>query len=74
MLYHDDYSGKKKIIYPSLPKDRDREIVTELFCGIYLGGNETISTDILFNMGDIRIYCQINEAEFEGLLYTILSE
>ena len=40
---------------------------------IYLG-RKNIITDELFIMENINIYCQMEAAEFEGLLYTILSE
>ena len=43
-----------------------------MFGGIYLG--KKFATDVFFIMVNIRLYCQINAGEFEGLLYTILSE
>ena len=33
-----------------------------------------IATDVFFIMDNIRIDCQMDSGEFEGLLYTILSE
>ena len=41
---------------------------------IYFWGKKTIATGVLFIIANIRIDCQIYTAEFEGLLYTILSE
>ena len=41
---------------------------------IYLGGKETISTDIFFILANIRINCHMDASEFEGLLYNMLSE
>ena len=41
---------------------------------IYLGGKKTIATDVIFIITNIRIECQMNAAEAEGLLYNILSE
>ena len=52
-------------------------IVKELqkcFGEIYLGGKKNITTDVLFIMENIRIDFHMDAAEFEGLLYTILSE
>ena len=52
-------------------------IVKELqksFVVIYLGGKKTIATDVFFIIANIRIDFQMDAAEFEGLLYTILSE
>ena len=51
-------------------------IVKELhncFGEMYLGKN-TITTDGLFIITNIRIYCHMDVAKFEGLLYTILSK
>ena len=51
-------------------------IVKELqkcFGEIY-SGKKTIPTDVLFIMANIRIKFQMDAGEFEGLLYTILSE
>ena len=45
-------------------------IVKELqkrFGRIYLGGGETINTDGFFIISNIRIDCQMDAAEFEGL-------
>ena len=44
------------------------------FGGIYLGEKKTSSTDIFFVLANIRINCQMDASEFEGLLYNILSE
>ena len=41
---------------------------------IYLGGKKTISTDILFILANITTNCQIDASEFEGMIYTMLSE
>ena len=41
---------------------------------IYLGGEKTIPTDMLFIIANIRIDFHMCVAEFEGLLYTIFSE
>ena len=52
-------------------------IVKELqkcFGEIYLGGKTTMATNVLFIMENTRIDFQMYAAEFEGLLYTILSE
>ena len=35
---------------------------------------KTIAADVLFILENIRIYFQMDAGEFEGLLYTILSE
>ena len=43
------------------------------FGNIYIGGKKNIATDILFIISNIRIDFQMDAAEFEGLLYTILS-
>ena len=39
----------------------------------YLGGR-AISTDVFFILENLRINCQMDAGEFEGLLYNILSE
>ena len=44
------------------------------FGEIYLGGKRTISTDMFFILSNVRINCQMDASEFEGLLYNILSE
>ena len=52
-------------------------IVKELqkcFGDIYFGGNKNTATYVFFIMENIRIDCHMYAAEFEGLLYTILSE
>ena len=41
---------------------------------IYLGGKKTIATDVCIIISNIGIYFQMDAAEFEGCLYTILSE
>ena len=43
------------------------------FGDIYLGGG-IFANDVLFIMENIRIYCQMDAGEFDGLLYNILSE
>ena len=43
------------------------------FGEMYLGGKKTISTDHLF-LANLRIKCQIDVGEFEGLLYNMLYE
>ena len=40
---------------------------------MYFGVKKTISYDDLFISTNIRIDCQMNAAEFEGLFYTNLS-
>ena len=40
---------------------------------IYLGGG-AISTDVFFILENLRINCQMDAGEFEGLLYNMLSE
>ena len=50
-------------------------IVKELqkcFGEMYLGKKN--DTDVFFILANIRIYFQMDAGEFEGLLYTILSE
>ena len=42
------------------------------FGEIYLG--EKQSTDLFFILANIRINCQMDASEFEGLLYNMLSE
>ena len=52
-------------------------IVRELqksFGEIYLGGKKTRSTDLLFILENITTNCQMDASEFQGLLYTMLSE
>ena len=44
------------------------------FGEIYLGGKKTISTDMFFILANITTNCQIDASEFEGMLYTMLSE
>ena len=41
---------------------------------IFLRGKKTISTDMFFILENIRINCQMDANEFEGLLYNMLSE
>ena len=60
-------------MFPSLPKDHDCERVTKISGEVYLGEKKTIATIVFFIIADIRIYCQMDAAQFEGLLYTILS-
>ena len=48
--------------------------VTEKNCEIYLGGKKTISTDIFFILENITTNFQMDASEFEGMLYTMLSE
>ena len=64
---------EKLAFFPSLPKDHDCEGITENFGEMYLG-KKTIATDVFFILENIRIYCQMDAGEFDGLLYTILSE
>ena len=59
---------------PSLPKYHACEIVTDCFGELYLGGKKTFTADVLFIIANIRIYCQMDAAGFEGLLHTILLE
>ena len=44
----------------------------KIFGDIYLG--EKNSTDGFFILANIRINCQIDASDFEGLLYNMLSE
>ena len=44
------------------------------FDEMYLGGKKTIYSNELFIITNIRIDCQMGADDFEGLLYTILSE
>ena len=44
------------------------------FGEIYLGGTKTISTDMFFILANITANCQMDASEFEGMIYTILSE
>ena len=44
------------------------------FGEIYLGEKKTISTDMFFILENITTNCQMDASEFEGLLYTMLSE
>ena len=37
-------------------------------------GGETISTDDFFILENLRINCQMDAGEFEGLIYNMLSE
>ena len=46
----------------------------KMFGEIYLRWGETITTTEFFMILIIRIACKMDAAEFEGLLYTILSE
>ena len=41
---------------------------------IYLGGKKTISTDMFFIVANITTNCQMDAIEFEGMIYTMLSE
>ena len=43
------------------------------FGEIYLGGN-FLFTDMFFILANIRTNCHMNDSEFEGMLYTMLSE
>ena len=45
-----------------------------MFGEIYIGEKKTISTDDFFILANIRINCQMDASEFEGLLYNMLSE
>ena len=44
------------------------------FGEIYSGGKKTISTDHFFILENLRIHFQMDASEFEGLLYSMLSE
>ena len=44
------------------------------FGEIYLGGLKTISTDMSLILENIKTNCQMDASEFEGVLYTMLSE
>ena len=44
------------------------------FCEIYLGGKKTISIDMFFILTNITTNCQMDASEFEGMIYTMLSE
>ena len=44
----------------------------KMFGEMYLCGKKTISSDELFNITNIRIDFQMDSAEFEGLIYTIM--
>ena len=44
------------------------------FGEICLGGKKTISTDMIFILENITTNCQIDASEFEGMIYTMLSE
>ena len=44
------------------------------FGEIYLGGKKTISTDMFFIVANIKINCQMDTSEFEGMIYNMLSE
>ena len=45
-----------------------------VFGEIYLGGKKTISTDMFFILSNITTNCQMDASEFEGMIYTMLSE
>ena len=55
-------------------KHYDFQGVTEKNCEIYLGGKKTISTDMFFILANITTNCQMDASDFEGVLYTMLSE
>ena len=44
------------------------------FGTIYLGEKKTISTDMFFILAIITTNCQMDASEFEGMIYTMLSE
>ena len=44
------------------------------FGEIYLGGGKKISTDMFFILENITTNCHMDASEFEGMLYTMLSE
>ena len=46
----------------------------KFFGEIYLGGKKTISTDMFFILENIATHCQMDASEFEGMLYTMLSQ
>ena len=46
----------------------------KMFGEMYLGGRGSISTDVSFILENLRINCQMDAGEFEGLLYYMLSE
>ena len=39
------------------------------FGEIYLGEKKTISTDMFFIVANIKINCQMDTSEFEGMIY-----
>ena len=44
------------------------------FGEIYLGGKKNISTDMFLIVENITTNCQMDAIEFEGMIYTMLSE
>ena len=44
------------------------------FDEISLAGKRTISTDMFLILANITTNCQMDASEFEGMLYTMLSE
>ena len=50
------------------------KVLHKYFGEMYLRGKKIIRFDELFIITNIRIYCQMDVAEFEALLYTTLSE
>ena len=44
------------------------------FGEIYLGGKKTISTDMFFMVTNISTTCQMDDNEFEGMIFNMLSE
>ena len=50
-----------------------REIQKQ-FGEIYLGRKKTISTDMFFILANITTNCHMDVSEFEGVIYTMLSE
>ena len=44
------------------------------FGEIYLNGKKTISTDMFFILANITTNFQMDASEFDGMLYTMLSE
>ena len=70
-------NGLKRESQDFVHKFQNIMILRELqkcFGEIYLGGKQTIYTDMFFIFSNITTNCQMDASEFEGLLYTMLSE
>ena len=46
----------------------------KFFDEIYFGGKKNISTDMFFILANITTNCQMDDSEFEGMIYTMVSE